>query len=224
MVVIVEFTLDAESFLFGRSTSGNPNFRVQLERVVPVQDGRIPFIWVTGQNHDQFEHRLERTELVTQAEALTRMGDSVLYYVEWQTDEETFLNGLAENGGTIMEAHGDSEWSFTVRFQDSDALTDFHQFYRDEEFPVRIDRISSLDGNSHSEYGFGLTRVQRETLIMAVRNGYFSIPRETTLEEIANELSISSQAASERIRRGAETVLRKALVGLVATDLKPSDD
>lgn len=222
MAVITEFTLDTESFAFGRSTGGNPNFRIQLERVVPLQEGRIPFIWVTGRNHDEFEHRLKGSEIVTHVEALTRISDSVLYYVEWETDEETFLNGVANNGGSILEAHGDSEWSFTVRFRNSAALTDFHQFYRDEEFPVRIDRISSLGDNLKSEYGFGLTHVQRETLVMAVRNGYFSIPRETTLEEIADELGISSQAASERIRRGAETVLRKALVGLVVTGLEPS--
>lgn len=123
-----------------------------------------------------------------------------------------------------MEAHGNSEWSFTVRFQDHADLTRFHQFYQDKDFPVYIDRVSALDESPGPQYGFGLTPAQRDILIMAVENGYFEIPRNTALDDIADELGISSQAASERIRRGTETVLRKALVGLVTTDSEPSDD
>jgi len=224
MAVIVEFTLDAEAFPFGRSTSGDPDVRVQLERVIPLREGRIPFVWATGQNLDEFEHHLRNSDIVKNVEVLTRVGDSVLYYTEWYTDKETFLNGLGETGGTIMEAHGDSTWSFTVRFQNHADLTRFHQFFQDEEFPVYIERITGLDDDPGTEYGFGLTQAQRETLIMAVEDDYFAIPRETSLDDIAAELDISSQAVSERIRRGTETVLRKALIGLVAADFDQSDD
>lgn len=199
---------------------------MQLERVIPLKEGRIPFLWAAGgnENLDEFEHHLRASKIVKHVEALTRVGDNVLYYVEWYTDGETFLNGLAETGGTILEAHGDGTWSFTVRFRDHAQLTQFHQFYQDEEFPVYIERITGLDDDSGTDYGFGLTPVQRDTLIMAVENGYFAIPRETTLDDIADELGISSQAASERVRRGTETVLRKALIGLVAADFEPTTD
>lgn len=57
---------------------------------------------------------------------------------------------------------------------------------------------------------------------MAVEKGYFSVPRETKLDEIAEALGIIRQAASERIRRAAETVLRKSLIGLVAENHEPT--
>lgn len=226
MAIIVEFTLDSEAFPFGRSTSGDPHVRVQLERVIPLKESRIPFIWAAGEsgNLDEFERHLRTSEIVKDVEALTRVGDNVLYYTEWYTDRETFLNGLSEAGGTIMEAHGDSTWRFTVRFRNHAQLTQFHQFYQDEEFPVYIDRVTSLDDEPGTGVGFGLTPAQRDTLIMAVKNGYFAIPRETTLDDIAEEVGISSQAASERIRRGTETVLRKALIGLVAADFEAHDE
>ena len=41
MTVVVEFSLDADSFPFGRATSGDPEVRVQLERVVPLNTNRI---------------------------------------------------------------------------------------------------------------------------------------------------------------------------------------
>ncbi|WP_435179727.1 helix-turn-helix domain-containing protein [Halorussus sp. AFM4] len=226
MAIIVEFTLDSESFPFGRATSGDPDVRAQLERVIPLREGRIPFIWAASaeREFDEFERHLRNSDIVKDVEALTRIGDSVLYYTEWYTDRETFLNGLGEAGGTIMEAHGDSTWSFTVRFRDHTQLTRFHQFYQDEGFPVYIERVTTLDDEPGTEYGFGLTPAQRDTLIMAVEEGYFDIPRRTSLEELAEEVGISSQAVSERIRRGTETVLRKALVGLVAADFESPDD
>lgn len=216
MSVIVEFTLPAESFPFGRSTSGDADVRVQLERLVPLKEARIPFIWATGENFDQFETHLRESEIVKHVEALTHVGDSVLYYVEWYTDKETFLNGISDRNGAIMEAHGGSAWSFTIRFRDHADLTAFHQFYQSHDFPVHIDRVYAPDETSRTEYGLGLTPEQRDTLILAVKNGYFSVPRETNLEEIAEEVGITKQAASERVRRGAETVLRKSLIGLVA--------
>lgn len=224
MAVIVEFTLASEAFPFGRSTSGDPDVRVQLERAVPLNQDRIPFLWATGEEFEAFEQHLRASDIVKHVEALTRVGDSVLYYIEWYQDNETFLNGVSEANGTIMKAHGNSVWSFTVRFQDHADLTRFHQFYQNEEFPAHIDRVYAPDETSRTEYGFGLTSEQRETLVMAVENGYFSAPRETKLDEIADELGITRQAVSERVRRAAETVLRKALAGLVAADFEPVDD
>lgn len=224
MAVIIEFTLPSDAFPFGRATSGDENVRVQLERLVPLKQARIPFIWATGEEFDQFEAHLGESDIVEHFEAVTHLGSNVLYYVKWYTDPETFLNGISDREGTIMEAHGDASWSFTVRFRDHADLTRFHQFYQDEDYPVHIDRVYAPDESSRTEYGFGLTPEQRDTLILAVEEGYFSVPRDTKLEDIADTLGISRQAASERVRRGAETVLRKSLIGLVAENFDPVED
>lgn len=47
MTVLVEFTLPSDSFPFGQATSGDDTVRVQLERVIPLKESRIPFLWVT---------------------------------------------------------------------------------------------------------------------------------------------------------------------------------
>ncbi|MDS0299374.1 helix-turn-helix domain-containing protein [Halogeometricum sp. S1BR25-6] len=224
MSVVLEFTLPSNSFPFGRATSGDPNVRVQLERLVPLRESRIPFLWATGEEFEQFEQHLRDSEVVKHLEAVTRLGGSVLYYVEWETDKETFLNGLSEHNGAIMDAHGNSEWSFTVRFRSHADLTRFHQFYQAHNYPVHIDRVYAPDEASRTEYGFGLTPEQREALTMAVQEGYFSVPREIKLDEIADQLGISRQATSERVRRGAETVLRKSLIGLVAENFESTNE
>lgn len=223
MSVIIEFTLPSDSFPFGRSMSGDPDVRVQLERVVPLRQARIPFVWATGESFDRFEDHLTDSPIVKSVDVLTRVGDSVLYAIEWYESEEAFLNGVSDRSGVILEAHGNETFSFTIRFADHADLTRFHHFYQEEEYPVHIDRVYSLDDEPHNEYGLGLTPEQRDALTLAVEKGYFAVPRETTLDEMAEELGITGQAASERVRRGTETVLRKSMIGLVGADFGPPD-
>lgn len=48
---------------------------------------RIPFVWVAGENHDDFEKQLRNHAMVTNIRTLTRIGESVLYRIEWYEDE-----------------------------------------------------------------------------------------------------------------------------------------
>ncbi|EMA51406.1 helix-turn-helix domain-containing protein [Halococcus thailandensis] len=59
----------------------------------------------------------------------------------------------------------------------------------------------------------GLTAAQRETLLTALEEGYFAIPRDITTEGLGDRLGISDQAVSERLRRAQTTVFTSLLVG-----------
>lgn len=58
-----------------------------------------------------------------------------------------------------------------------------------------------------------LTDRQRECLVVALREGYFRVPRTCTLEDVAERLEVDKSTASETIRRGAARVLEWYLVG-----------
>jgi len=47
-----------------------------------------------------------------------------------------------------------------------------------------------------------LTDRQREVMAVAVRIGYFAVPREATLGDVANEVGIGKSTAGEHLRRG----------------------
>lgn len=65
----------------------------------------------------------------------------------------------------------------------------------------------------HTEQGDAvLTDRQRECLAVAQRRGYFEVPREATLAEVADALDVDTSTASETIRRGTARVLRQFLV------------
>lgn len=140
MAVIVEFTIPSDSFPFGRSMSSDPNVTVSFEAVVPMEEKRIPFLWATNKatgNFDQFERTLRESEVVTSVEALTHVGDSVLYRVDWDTDEETFMNGVLDAHGTIIEGHASDAVAGSPRRE--------HQSRRRRDHADRV-RVLSASG------------------------------------------------------------------------------
>jgi hypothetical protein len=58
-----------------------------------------------------------------------------------------------------------------------------------------------------------LTDRQRECLDVALRQGYFEVPRECSLAEVAAAVGIDKSTASEILRRGESRVLKQFLLG-----------
>ena len=59
-----------------------------------------------------------------------------------------------------------------------------------------------------------LTERQREMLEAALREGYFEVPRDCTLAELADEIGVDKSTASGVLRRGEARVLRWFLTGV----------
>jgi predicted DNA binding protein len=57
-----------------------------------------------------------------------------------------------------------------------------------------------------------LTDRQRECLQAALRHGYFEVPRECTLAELADRLGVDKSTASETIRRGQTRLVKSSLL------------
>lgn len=57
-----------------------------------------------------------------------------------------------------------------------------------------------------------MTEDQQEALEVAYHAGYFAIPREQTQTEITEQLNISRNALSARLRRGHRNLLANTLI------------
>ncbi|EFW93068.1 DNA binding domain-containing protein [Haladaptatus paucihalophilus DX253] len=55
------------------------------------------------------------------------------------------------------------------------------------------------------------TEQQHETLRSAMDRGYYEIPRRMTTTDLAEELGVSHQAVSERLRRGHRCLVEHGL-------------
>lgn len=211
MSVILEFSIPAQEFQLGEALSGSP-MQLELERIVPTGNRIMPFVWATGDDHDAFAEMVRSRPNVRELLALDRIGDSGLYRIEWEAPPKDLTEVIGKGDGVVLEARGVEDWTFRLRFLDHDHLSTFHNYVIEHDIPVHIDRTYTLAEATGVGRRFGLSEEQREALILALREGYFETPSEASLDEMADELGISSQALSTRIRRGNEKILREALL------------
>jgi predicted DNA binding protein len=79
-----------------------------------------------------------------------------------------------------------------------------------DESPLAYELESLVTGEDPDTL---LTARQREMLEVAVRKGYFAVPRECTLAELAETLDIDKSTASTTLRRGEARLVRWFLTG-----------
>lgn len=215
MSVILEFSIAGDEFTLGQTLSGEPDMHIELERIVPMGDAVLPFLWVTGNDFEAFEEKVRNSPHVEQIRALDRVGETALYRITWSELTMSLLEGFTEADATILEGVGDNDWVFRVRFSDHDKLTQFHNYLMDHNITIHIERTYTLSEETERGYIFDLSEAQREALVLALGRGYFATPSEINLDELADELGISRQALSIRIRQGNEKILRTTLLSSV---------
>ncbi|MFC6723747.1 helix-turn-helix domain-containing protein [Halobium palmae] len=220
MTVLAEFTIDSSEFILGQVLALDPHTHVEIERVVPASRRVMPYIWVHGGDLERFEEEIQASSHVRELTALDRVDGSALYRVGWEEQVESLIHGMAETDATILEANGNDVWSFRIRFDNHSGLTEFHNYCMDHDIKFQLDRVYTLAEEQKQEHEFELTPAQREAVILAVERGYFEIPREVALAELADELDISEQALSERIRRAVNKVLKSLALTQSVSDLK----
>lgn len=211
MSVIAEIAVDADEFGLGEALTAGPTAHVELERLVPGDGSSVPYLWVECDDQYGFERTLGGHPKVAHIERLDQVGDQTLYRVEW-ADDHDLLVGILEADGAILDAHGGTEWLFQLRFDDHERLAAFYNYCMEAGVTIQIRRVFSLTEEYRRGHAFGLTPDQREALVLAARRGYFETPSKVTLEELGEDLGISSQATSKRIRGGVEKLVDNGLM------------
>lgn len=99
-------------------------------------------------------------------------------------------------------------WRQTGWFADRDAFKKFSSFWQ-RNAGFQLHRLTR-DGESEPP-GNGLTDRQYEALRIAYELGYFTIPRDASLEDVAAELDISPSSVSERLRRAQTQLIEETV-------------
>lgn len=213
MSILAEISIEADQFLLGQIIAEHADLSVEIERVVPAGLRIMPYIWGYGDDLKEFEAAMEGSQNVKSITVLDEFGDRALYKIEWEDPAEELITGIAETDATILEARSDEEWLFRIRFEDHTGFVQFNQYCSEHGISFRVDRVSSFADKPPDAHEYDLTEAQFEALTLAVERGYFKVPRDVEYSELAAELGVSVQAFSERVRRGADKVLRAVLLG-----------
>lgn len=215
MATAAEVVLPADEFALRETFAALPDVEFDVERVVAHDRNQVmPILWASGAEFEATDEALDADPSVEDVELLVDLDDEWLYRMVWVDDIEAVVQSLIYEQGTITNAHGRNDrWTFRIVFPDHDALSRTHQYCREQDLTIEIESVTEMESEPSGQ--FGMSDAQYETLIRAYEEGYFHIPRETTLDELAEALGVSSQAVSERLRRGHQRLISGALPAAV---------
>ena len=139
---------------------------------------------------------------VTAYEELERTADRVL--AKYETTDTGLYEFVAESGLPIeYPVTAENGW---YEFDLTGSRAEFDRFRAAIEGAGRQYELLSL---VHSTDPSGLlTERQRDVLTAALRAGYFELPRDCTLADLAAELDIDKSTASRVLRRGQTRIIK----------------
>jgi len=170
-------------------------------------------LWASDGEFDAFERGLEVDETITDSRLVAENGDKRLYRAYYGEDlpDVSIYRAAVGADGVFLKAESSGEgWTIKMLFPARDAFNEFRDACTAVDLSIDVDSIYSKPFSGSSDE-IALTDPQRDLLTRAVQVGYFDIPRETTLQELGQQMNISGQAASERLRRGMETLIRETV-------------
>lgn len=211
MSVIIELTVPAEEFELGRILTMERETDIVLETMVPLGARSIPFFSVRN-GRESFERIVREHPSVEGIDVVNTSDGETLYALDWQITEDTFFGGIVAKDAHLLEATGTARtWDFELRFPSRQALSEFQEYCSAVDIRFTVERIYNPTKPDAGPW-FGLTSSQRNTLARAVESGYYSIPRGTSTEALADDFGVSDQAVTERLRRGIVTLVTNTLL------------
>ena len=212
MSVIGDFTVPAESFALADALGSNPAVRLEADRIASHSPREVfPFMWAIGGDFDSFHDELASESAVESVSVDERTDDDVLYRIVWAEPFQELIHEMVDHHAAVVEAAAnDRQWTLRLRFAEEEMVSSFRDHF--EETGREFDVQSLWHPSGPRQREFDLTADQYEALTVAVRHGYFEIPRRVSASDLGEQLGISANAASERVRRGSAALVRSALL------------
>lgn len=201
MSLTAEFQLRSPRLPLIDVAAAVPGLTFQLESAEQPQSGPLVFfIRVTGSSFDGVDTALTESSFVSEYFLISEIDSIRMYQLVLTSARPTFLDdrmfhkAFPENV-TIMP----DGWRIKQQFVDRDELAAYQEFWRTKDFSFHLDRL--YDSNRTDAELIGLSDKQREALLTAYEEGYFAVPQQSSLDDVAAVLDISRSAFAERLNR-----------------------
>lgn len=203
-VIRARFRLDLPEDLWVHEVSTSfPAATLRLLTGVPRDDRALELGEVQAENPETVSDAIRDHPDITAYERLYAGDQRVI--AQYEADERglyefLWASSLPPEFPIVVES-GTMEFALTATREQFEAFGDaLDATGRGYELLMLV----HTDG--HDEL---LTERQQECLLVAQREGYFEVPRESTLAELAEILGVDKSTASETIRRGAGKIIRQ---------------
>ncbi|OAQ53789.1 hypothetical protein HTG_05865 [Natrinema mahii] len=207
MTSIADIEIPADGTGTGQLFEAVPSLTCEMERVIASSGHGL---WLAGPSQSEIEAALDGADAIGRYSQISSDEDRWLYDIEFEPDTVDPFEIVLEEGGTVLSASAaDGTWLLSIRVIDRESVSSLYDRLDDDDVTPTIVRLFDLAEESNSQCG--LTARQYETLVAAIDHGYFEIPREVSMQELSEELGISHQALSERLRRAYRALVTAEL-------------
>ncbi|MDB9251941.1 helix-turn-helix domain-containing protein [Halorubrum sp. SD683] len=180
-----------------------PEARFQVLTATPDDGAGFALVRITADESDPILDAIDDHETITHSSVMAADDGMVTVQVEALVP---LLQTVARRAGVPIEmpveirdgvARVDVTGNHERVAEFGDALRDVGAAFEVEYVQQRINP------------GGSLTERQREVLFEAVDRGYYDVPRETTLTEVADHVGIAKSTCSEVLQRVERTIVRE---------------
>ncbi|WP_254536469.1 helix-turn-helix domain-containing protein [Halomarina litorea] len=216
MATTVVGRLPADEFALSATLRAVPDVAFRAERVIEAGgDTVMPLLW--AHVDDGTLDGSELTEALREdptTDGVTLLGDfddEWLYRMHWTGHVELLVHMITQSKATVLRASTvGNQWELRVLYPNRESLSSTYDFCEAHGLTFDVQSVSEMDVTPSGRYG--LTDPQYEALVTAREAGYFQVPRGASLDDLADDLGVSHQALSERIRRGTDVLVGEALL------------
>ncbi|EMA18319.1 DNA-binding protein [Haloarcula amylolytica] len=171
----------------------------------------FPFL-IEYRDRDRLEEMLDADPTVQSYELVDWTDQTGIYYIEHTPETKLISSVVTDVNGFLVhtETKGNG-WLVRLLLPDREALNTIWEYANENDISLDIIEIyGNTDTGGESSYG--LTDEQRTALTTAYENGYFGEPRDISLNEVADEIGLSSTAMSGRLRRGMRNLIAATII------------
>lgn len=211
MSVYATLDVQADDFIFGRID--HIDFHAEFERAVPLGEAVPRYLWILNPPPETLDRLVASEPSIDRIDIHERTDDRILGRVDWNDNRPTFFSALVASDAICIRSIGTVDvWEFVLRFPTRDLMAHCYRSCLDRGIGVSVKRLHESDPSHCLAQPSVLTPPQREALTTALEAGYFDVPREVTLQELAEHIGVSDTAISQRLRRGVKNLLMDSLV------------
>ncbi|MFC6835481.1 bacterio-opsin activator domain-containing protein [Halomarina ordinaria] len=216
---VLEVELRAETTSGGLLAAAADEGVVHFDRIIPSGEDRyLQYVTVTGLSADRFEELVDRYPGYADVRKIREDEGTGEAVFELQATDPPASSLVASYGGRVTDVVADDEaLTLTVELP---TQTDVRQFVEalSEPFPdVALVSQRTVPRRNRTPDGIRvsledeLTDRQRTTLETAYYAGYFEWPRDSTAEDVAERLDVSSPTVHKHLRAAEQKILQMLL-------------
>lgn len=225
MSIFGEFRVPPEALALSETLAAEPETVVEIDRLVASDmESLTPYFVVSGVSNAAFETAASADDSIDTLQRIQDVETRTVYRATWGDQVESLAREYTSEGTSILKAKGDANgWGLRIRFDSQAQIAEFTSYLRDHGFSFDLVRLHKM---SYAKTGsrFGLTPKQHDALVTAWQMGFFKLPRETSMAAVAEELGITPQAISDRLRRAQHTLIGDTLRAAVPVGQDGSPD